>query len=329
MRRVKILRRRLTNEGRVVLLIAAFVLIVFVFPAIFAPKPEIKSPSDISIEIEKTDYVNVYTDGKIEKMDIEDYLVGVVAGEMPASFQLEALKAQAVAARTYTYYIKDHGGCSSHDGADICTKSNCCQAYKSPEAMRKDWGSHLDENLNKVKDAVYSTRGQEIYYDGEEIQAFYHACSGGWTEDCANVYVEDLPYLVSVESDGEEGYSHFYGELSVTPDEFVSAMKKYSPSIKIDKNNLASSIGDIKRFSSGRVESIRIGNEHFTGREIRSIFSLNSADFSVNVSDKIVFDTKGFGHGVGMSQDGADAMAKKGASYIDILTHYYTGVTIK
>lgn len=324
------MRRRSIGKGKAVLLIAVFIAAVFVFSALFSPKkPEIKTPSDISIEIEKTQYVNVYAGGKIEKLDIEDYLVGVVAAEMPASFEPEALKAQAVAARTYTSFIKDHGGCSSHEGADICTRSGCCQAYLSREDMDKRWGSNKDKYLEKIENAVYSTRGEKIYYDGEEIQAFYHACSGGWTEDCANVYSEDLPYLVSVKSDGEEGYSHYYGEVAVTPAKFVSAMKEYSPSIKIDTKNLAECIGEIKRFESGRVESIKIGNEYFTGREIRTVFSLNSAEFTVSVSDKIVFDTKGFGHGVGMSQDGADAMAKKGANYINILKHYYTGVTIK
>ncbi len=143
------------------------------------------------------------------------------------------------------------------------------------------------------------------------------------------VYSEALPYLVSVESNGEEEYSKFYGEVTVTPQEFVNAMKKYSPSIEIDTNDIASSIGKITRYDSGRVESIRIGNESFTGREVRTIFSLNSADFTIEVKNDITFSTVGFGHGVGMSQDGADAMAKKGFGYIDILKHYYTGVTIE
>ncbi len=311
-------------------MIAAFIAAVLLFSGLLSSRgPENKPPSNISIKIEKAQYVNVYAAGKIEKMDIEEYLVGVVAAEMPASFEPEALKAQAVAARTYTCYIKGHGGCSSNKGADICTKSSCCQAYLSREDMEKRWGSNMDKYLRKIEDAVYSTRGEKIYYGGEEIQAFYHACSGGWTEDCANVYREDLPYLVSVESGGEEGYSHYYGEVAITPAKFVSAMKKYSPSIKLDADKLSSSIGEIKRFDSGRVESIKIGNEYFTGREIRTVFSLNSAEFTVSVSDKVMFETKGFGHGVGMSQDGADAMAKKGADYIDILTHYYTGVTVK
>lgn len=322
-------RRKLTPEGKIILLIAALVLFAVIYPAVFAKKNEPPTPGGVSIEIkDEARFINVYDDG-IKEMGLEEYLVGVVAAEMPASFEPEALKAQAVAARTYTYYIMNHGGCSSHSEADICTYSGCCQAYLSRSDMEKRWGGNMSTYLNKIEAAVYATQGEMIYYDGEEIQAFYHACSGGWTEDCVNVYVEDLPYLKSVKSEGEEEYSHFNGEVSVKPQEFVSAMKEFSPSVDIDAGNLKSDIGEVKRFESGRVESIKIGDEHFTGREIRSIFSLNSASFTVTVSDKVVFKTTGFGHGVGMSQDGADAMAKKGADYKDILEHYYTGVTVK
>lgn len=322
-------RRKLTPEGKIILLIAVFVLFAVIYPAVFAKKNE-SSPPGVTIEIKGEDrLLNVYNDDGIKEMALEEYLVGVVAAEMPASFEPEALKAQAVAARTYTYYIMNHGGCSSNKGADICTYSGCCQAYLSRSSMEKRWGGDMDVYLKKIENAVYSTQGEMIYYDGEEIQAFYHACSGGWTEDCANVYVEDLPYLKSVKSEGEESYSHFYGAVSLTPQEFEKAMKKFSPSVDIDTSKLQSSIGEIKRYASGRVESIKVGDEYFTGREIRSIFGLNSAAFSITVSDKVSFKTTGFGHGVGMSQDGADAMAKQGADYKDILKHYYTGVTVK
>lgn len=322
-------RIHLTPEGKILLLIIAGILLAIIFPALFAYRPQDEPYSDIRFEIESYEYVDVYKKSGIENMNLEEYLVGVVAAEMPASYELEALKAQAVAARTYTSYIKNHGGCSSYPEADICTNSGCCQAYITEDRMQKNWGGKFDSYFNKIRTAVSETRGQKIYYDGKEIQAFYHACSGGWTEDCANVYSESLPYLKSVKSDGEEGYSHFYGTVSVSPQEFVNAMKEYSPSINIDAKNLSSDIGEIKRFESGRVESIKIGNEYFTGREIRGIFKLNSADFTVSVEGEVIFDTKGFGHGVGMSQNGADAMAKRGANHIDILKYYYTGVTVK
>jgi stage II sporulation protein D len=166
-----------------------------------------------------------------------------------------------------------------------------------------------------------------IYYDGEEIQVFFHASSGGRTENSENVYPEALPYLVSVNSEGEESSSRYYGEVEVGHSHFIKKMKAFSPSISFDGQAL---IGHIKRFSSGRVQSIEVGSETFTGREIREVFSLNSTNFSIkDDGDNIKFSTIGFGHGVGMSQTGANAMAKKGADYIDILTHYFTGVIVQ
>jgi stage II sporulation protein D len=192
--------------------------------------------------------------------------------------------------------------------------------------MKTSWGGHYDEYLAKIEDAVYATRGQEIYYRGEEIQVFYHSSSGGMTEDCANVYAESLPYLVSVESVGEESYSNYYGKVTVSYGEFVNEMEAYSSSIRLSGS--AEDIGEIKRFESGRVESIKIGDETFTGREIRQIFGLNSTNFTIKCTDEITFSTVGFGHGVGMSQTGANEMAKNGADYNEILEHYFTGVTI-
>lgn len=331
------MRRRMSREGLLVLLIAALVLFVLTFSAIGAwlgddggnnnqasqaPGmtffPQAGSKDDGSVK--------VYIDGEIVEMNLEEYLVGVVAGEMPASYEPEALKAQAVAARTYTLHLKHNGGCSAHAGADVCTSSGHCQAYRTEEQMRTSWGSHYDEYYDKIKDAVYSTQGEEIYYEGEEIQVFYFSSSGGMTEDCSNVYQESLPYLVSVDSPGEESYSNYYGQVTVGYDEFVSKMKDFSPSIRL--SGTADDIGEIKRFDSGRVQSIKLGNESFTGREIRSIFGLNSTNFTIKATDEITFSTIGFGHGVGMSQTGANEMAKTGADYIEILEHYFTGVTV-
>ena len=257
---------------------------------------------------------------------LEEYLIGVVAAEMPASYDIEALKAQAVAARTYTMYKMNNGGCGAHKGADICTDSGHCQAYMSRDDMDKFWGDDADAYLSKITQAVNATSGQVLLYGGQEIQVFYHACSGGQTENCENVYSQALPYLVSVDSDGEEDYSKFYGEVTVGYDAFLDAMIDFSPSIRID--DVRTCIGDIVRFDSGRIESIEIGSETFTGREIRGIFSLNSANFTIYMDDGVTFETLGFGHGVGMSQTGANAMAQDGADYKQILTHYYTGVTI-
>lgn len=331
------MRRRISREGLLLLLIAAFVLFVVMFSAIGAWMGKEADNGTGSTqqpgvtfypEAENGDdgVIAVYVDGETVEMDLEEYIMGVVAGEMPASYEPEALKAQAVAARTYTLHLKHNGGCSAHPGADVCTNSGHCQAYLTQEEMKDAWGNNYNKYLAKIKDAVYSTQGEEIYYEGEEIQVFYHSSSGGMTEDCANVYQESLPYLVSVDSEGEEGYSNYYGKVTVSYDEFVSKMEDFSPSIKL--SGTAEDIGDIERYESGRVKSIEIGNESFTGREIRQIFGLNSTNFTVKATDEVTFSTIGFGHGVGMSQTGANEMAKNGADYIEILEHYFTGVTV-
>lgn len=333
---------RLSPEGMVLLGIILFVLLAILYPAISvlttkrqAPQPPSASAapgspdfevvSEISADDNPT--ITVWLDGTLTDMPLEQYLIGVVAGEMPASYESEALKAQAVAARTYTMYKCNRGGCSAHKGADICTDSGHCQAYVTDAEMSKNWGDNKTANLDKITEAVNSTAGQEIYYDDQEIQVFYHASSGGRTEDSENVYPQALPYLRSVESDGEEDSRNYYGEITVSVSDFKSKMQKYSSGLKFDGVPL---IGAVVRYDSGRVESIEIGSQTFTGREIREVFGLNSANFTIKQSaSNITFDTVGFGHGVGMSQTGANAMAKKGASYTEILTHYFSGVTIK
>ena len=330
------MRRRLSREGMLILLIAAFVMFVVIFSAVGSwlgggdggSQPD--EPPGVTFypeEGEEEDgVIDVYLDGEIVPMDLGTYVVGVVAAEMPASYEMEALKAQAVAARTYTLYLKHSGGCSAHPGADVCTNSGHCQAYLTEEEMKDAWGNRYGEYLAKIEEAVSATRGEEIFYQGEEIQVFYHSSAGGMTEDCANVYPESLPYLVSVSSPGEESYSNYYGRVTMSYGDFVSEMEAYSPGIRLSGS--AGDIGKITRYDTGRVKSIEIGDETFTGREVRQIFGLNSTNFTIKATNEITFSTIGFGHGVGMSQTGANEMAKNGADYIEILEHYFTGVTI-
>ena len=326
---------RLTPFGAVFFGAIFLLLLAFILPAVFSQKPKAPESSplpvpEIEIIISKSDKgsqnINVWLAGDVATMPLEEYLVGVVAAEMPASYELEALKAQAVAARTYTVYKANHGGCSAHAGADICTDSKHCQAYLSAEKMSTRWGDRTQEHLEKIIQAVQQTRGEMIYYEGEQIQVFYHASSGGLTENSENVYSQALPYLVSVPSTGEESSSHYYGNVTVSIDEFKKRMQRFSANISFKNKPL---IGEITRFESGRVSSIQIGSETFTGREVRGVFGLNSANFTVDVSDSVTFTTVGFGHGVGLSQTGANAMAKEGADYITILTHYFSGVSVK
>jgi len=326
--------RGLTRESALITAIIVFVLLAVVFPALTVKKGDSQTSNDHTTDIEfnisklpASEQITVWIDGKLTQMHMEEYLVGVVAAEMPASYEMEALKAQAVAARTYTEYKKKHGGCSAHQGADICCDSTHCQAYITTEKMAENWGNDSAMYIQKIVSAVNETCGEMIYYDNEEIQVFFHASAGGRTENSENVYPHALPYLVGVESEGEESSSHYYGEVELSRSDFIEKMKAFSPSIKFDEQAL---FGHIMRFESGRVQSIEVGSEMFTGREIREIFSLNSTNFTAKEDDdNIMFSTIGFGHGVGMSQTGANAMAKEGSDYIEILTHYFTGVTVQ
>ena len=262
-------------------------------------------------------------------MSLNEYLIGVVGGEMPASFPLEALKAQAVAARTYAVRrMACYGGkgCGK-DGADICTDSSCCQAYTAPAELKDNFGENARRYMDKLTEAVYSTDGQVILYNGSPIEALYHSSAGGRTEDAQNVFSSALPYLVGVESPGEEG-SKYHGEKQYTPREFAAAVNKKWPKAKLDRKKLSSQVEILSRYDSGQVETLRLNKITVSGKEMRKLLNLNSANFTIDISDTVLIRTVGYGHGVGMSQYGARAMALGGADYREILTHYYTGVDI-
>ena len=260
-------------------------------------------------------------------MDLEEYVVGVVAAEMPAAYDFEALKAQAVATRTYTLYGMVHGGCHTDPEADVCTNSKCCQAYSSPERMQSSWGNDYVKNYNRVAQAVMETAGEVLVYDGKLCDALYHACSGGQTEDSENVYANVIPYLRGVESPYEDPMREEdvdFGEDAIA--ELIAA--KY-PESGITYENVRNGIEIKSTYPSGRVKELRLGKTVITGKQARSLFGLRSAMFTFRWGEeKIVFHTKGYGHGVGLSQNGANGMAKHGSAYREILLHYYTGVTI-
>ncbi len=260
-------------------------------------------------------------------MDLEEYVVGVVAAEMPAYYDFEALKAQAVATRTYTLYGMVHGGCHTDPGADVCTNSKCCQAYSSRERMQNSWGNDYVKNYNRVAQAVMETAGEVLVYDGKLCDALYHACSGGQTEDSENVYANAIPYLRGVESPYEDPMREEdvdFGEDAVA--ELIAA--KY-PESGITSENVRGGIEIKSTYPSGRVKELRLGKTVITGKQARSLFGLRSTMFTFRWGEEaIVFHTKGFGHGVGLSQNGANGMAKHGSTYREILLHYYTGASL-
>lgn len=267
---------------------------------------------------------------KVEKIDLDEYLYGVVSAEMPASFEEEALKAQAVVARTYTIYkIVNNDG--KHDDADICDDSSCCQAWISKEDRLSKWDKDdRSDNWNKIVNAVNSTQGKIITYDGKPINAFFHSNSGGETEAPIDVWGgSGYPYLQSVATSGEDAYSQYSSEATFTQKEFKEKIKEVHNDFKIDFEE--KDCIKIKEYTDGnRVKTIKIGNLELSGVEVRNIFGLRSANFKVEMEDnKIKFEVIGYGHGVGMSQTGADSMAKEGSNYEDIIHHFYTNVKIE
>ena len=324
----------------------AFVIIIFVIPAICTKTGgQVISKSNDNNQIKKEetkeevktyDYKKYSTiklyhkeTKKIEELPIDEYIYGTVSAEMPAKYELEALKAQAIASRTYTLYQIINNG-NKHKNANVCDDYNCCQAWISKEDRMKKWSEkERNSNWEKIINAVNSTSGQIITYDNKPIDAFFHSNSGGKTESVVNVWGgTNYPYLKSVETAGEDNYSQYKSTVTVTKDNLIKKLKTKYKDIKInwkDKN----CINILDYTDSGRVKTIKFGNTEIAGTEARSLLELKSTNFSFNIEkDKITFSVIGYGHGVGMSQTGADSMAKSGKNYEDIIKHFYTGVKI-
>ena len=253
-------------------------------------------------------------DGSVKLMTMTDYLQGVLMGEMPASFEMEALKAQAVAARTFAAKSMQ---ISKHTNAAVCTLPSCCQGYLTAEQYAQKGGK--EQHIKRLRRAVEETDGQVLYYDGALIVAAYFSCSGGRTEDAVAVWGVDVPYLQATDSPGEEDAAHYMDTVSFPVSEFE----------KLLNVDVEGGIGDYSYSDGGGVDKIRIGEKWFSGTELRRLLGLRSTAFTVNVSDSVVeITTKGFGHRVGMSQYGANAMAAEGHSYTEILQYYYQGAII-
>lgn len=268
---------------------------------------------------------------KTEKMDIETFLYGVVASEMSSDFSEEALKAQAVAARTYIIYKIENNMTQGHNGADICTNSNHCQAYASYEELKNKKGDEwMNNSYPKIKQAVDDTKGHILTYDNKAILPLYFSTSSGKTENSEEVFSAQYPYLKSVSSPYEEQSPKYYTEKKINKNDFVNLLKKNYSSISISSENLNNTVKILDRTTAGSVNTIQVGNKKITGRNMRTIFGLNSSNFDLGFnSDTVIFKVKGYGHGVGMSQWGAEGMAQKNYKYDEILFHYYTDTQIK
>lgn len=267
------------------------------------------------LKLEETIKVYDPDSQEIKEMKLEDYIIGVVAAEMPASFELEALKAQAVASRSFAMYKKEH----QKEDYDV-VKGVSDQAFNTEEEMKKKWQDNFSENYNKVVMAVTETKSEILTFQDQVIEAFYFAMSNGYTEKSELVFQQELPYITSVESSWDnEALNNYEVTKTFTKDEFCNLLNISCEQIIIT---------EINRTDSGRVYNLKINDIPFKGTQLRQLLTLRSTDFDIDVEEDIKITTRGSGHGVGMSQYGANGMAKEGASYQEILKYFYQNVEI-
>ena len=275
--------------------------------------------------------ISVYLadEGRVAQMELESYVCGVVAAEMPAAYHLEALKAQAVAARTRAIWQVENGGCALHAGADICTDSAHCQGYATPAQCRELWGEAYTAYRDRVLEAVAATRDELVTYGGQPITVMYHAISGGRTEAAQTVFSEALPYLVSVESDGEEGARGFLEDTFFTFDEMAASLGE-AFGLELTADEVERTLAVAGYTDTGRVAAMLVGGREVEATAFRQALGLRSTWFTLSMDGSgVTFHQRGYGHGVGMSQAGANSMAADGADYRAILTHYYPGVAVE
>jgi len=277
--------------------------------------------------------VYMHSTKRIEEVGLEEYVKGVVASEMPGAFHIEALKAQAVAARTKALYQRikyGEEGNPNHPGAEVCNDVHC-QVFRTRDELRNVKGENwMRDYFPKIEEAVESTRGLVATYDGMMIDPLYHSTSGGRTENSEDVFATMAPYLRSVESPYEQASSHLEDTVVISTNEFITKVNNYYKNAGLSKSNIVDSLEILERSEGGRIIKMKVGNKVLTGRNIRELFGLKSADFKIVISgDQMTFITRGYGHGVGMSQYGADGMAQEGYKYDQILKHYYQGIQIE
>ncbi len=270
---------------------------------------EYQDPPELSKE-----KISIYrSNGTVLTLSMSDYLIGVVASEMPASFPMEALKAQAIVSRTYAMKKLKSG--------DILTDDIFTQGYKDESYLRSIWGKDYDFYYHKIKEAVLETDGMTVQYQGDYIEAVYHSTSNGKTEDASHVWGNSIPYLKSVDS----VWDQYAGTYQRTIEKDLSTVFQifgihFQEPLTIEV---------LSRNESGRISSIRVGNQSYTGVQFRNLLGLRSTDFDIEIQDgKILITTRGYGHGVGMSQYGAKGMAEAGYSCLQILSHYYPGTLV-
>lgn len=298
-------------------------------PSAQADADESSAPTPSTGSLDRSQMLRVQLNGQVQEMDLETYLIGVVRAEMPASFEREALKAQAVAARTYTLYKMANGGSTNHPDADACDDITCCKAYKDAETAAAEWGEDTTMYEEKIRAAVQDTDGECILYEGAPILAVFHSSSAGATMDAADVWSESLPYLTSVSSpENGESVPHYHSSGSFP----IAALKELLQSA-LPEADLSGSptnwFTNIHQTPNGAVTSLDVGGATISGNRLRTILGLRSPSFTISFEgESVVFSVTGYGHGVGMSQYGANVLAANGMDYREILAWYYTDTTV-
>ena len=305
---------------------AALILLMLTLPLIsLTAVSENKNSAEAPKPIEVTDTITVFHNdtGQTEKIPMRDYLFGVVAAEISPQSETETIKAQTVAAYTYALYKTEK---NKKEQYDITTDSSVDQAYVSKEKAKEKWGDKADEYEARLNECMSAVEGIYISYDNKPIFAAYHAISSGKTESCESVWGNKLPYLVETQSLGDLLSPDYLSEKKVTADEFKTAFS----SLCVLPETAAKYIGEITRTASGGVKTIAVGDTVLSGSEFRKALGLRSANFDVKFSDNcFTFTVRGYGHGVGLSQCGAEYMAKQGSTFSEILAWYYPGCSLK
>lgn len=298
--------------------ILLFSFVVFIFPYLII-NVFIRN-DEITFNFNSNSVVRVYREStnKIDRVPIEEYVVGVLAGEVPVSFEVEALKAQAVASRTYVMFQIQKNIKKDYDVID--TVSN--QVYLDDEILKEKWGNDYTNNINKIRKVVLDTSGEYLVYDGKIVEALFFSTSTGMTENSEEIFSSEVPYLRSVVSTWDEISPAYSDSKHFKKEEFYKLLNlSYQEKLNVEVT---------KKTSTGRVQEIKINNKIFDGKDVCSKLKLRSTFFEIiEYADKIVVNTRGYGHGVGLSQYGAQGMAKEGYTYDEILKYYYSGVEIK
>lgn len=290
-------------------------IILVIIPILITQIKQTKTETKFNYEKNINVRLKRVKENKIENINLEKYLIGVLAGEMPVNYELEALKAQAVAARTYTL---KHLQKNKQEFDLVDTVDN--QVYLDDNYLKETWKNNYEKNIKKIKQAIKETEGEYLTYNGEIIEAFFFSTSSGNTENCKDVFGTDLPYLVSVSSTWDES-SPSYNDTK------KFSFKEFYEKLNLEYNNTLNI--DITRNNTNSINTIIINGNKIKGTDFRHKLGLKSTNIEINYDNEYVYiKSKGYGHGVGMSQYGALELAKQGYKYDEILKHYYQGTEI-